>query len=73
MISARSLATTSLRRVGIEAGEPETAVPKWETIARPNQIAPHGKHPIEEMRRDDWLIWYVQAGRGWGKTLTGAQ
>lgn len=25
------------------------------------------------MRRDDWLIWYIRAGRGWGKTLAGAQ
>lgn len=51
----------------------ESTLPQWETVARPNQIAPHANHPLDYMRRDDWLIWYVKAGRGWGKTLTGAQ
>ena len=46
---------------------------EWTRTARPNQIAPHGEHPLPEMRRDDWLIWYIRAGRGWGKTLAGAQ
>jgi len=35
----------------------------WLNIARPNQITPDG----------DWRIWLILAGRGWGKTLTGAQ
>lgn len=35
----------------------------WPFWARPDQIAPNG----------DWLCWLVQAGRGWGKTRTGAE
>lgn len=35
----------------------------WHTLARPEQLPPSG----------DWLVWYVQAGRGWGKTRTGAE
>lgn len=35
----------------------------WHTLARPNQLPPSR----------DWLIWYIQAGRGWGKTRTGAE
>lgn len=31
--------------------------------ARPNQIVPSG----------DWRYWLIQAGRGWGKTRTGAE
>jgi len=31
--------------------------------ARPNQLAPDG----------DWLTWFIMAGRGFGKTRTGAQ
>jgi phage terminase large subunit-like protein len=36
---------------------------KWITLARPKQLTPKG----------DWSIWLILAGRGWGKTLTGAQ
>ena len=35
----------------------------WDQIARDDQRLPEG----------DWLIWYIQAGRGWGKTRTGAE
>ena len=35
---------------------------KWIKSARPKQITPKG----------DWSIWLILAGRGWGKTLTGA-
>ncbi len=35
----------------------------WERIARPNQLPPPG----------DWRTWLVLAGRGWGKTRTGAE
>lgn len=31
--------------------------------ARPEQVAPEG----------DWLVWLILAGRGWGKTKTGAE
>ena len=35
----------------------------WRSIARPEQIAPEG----------DWRVWLIQAGRGFGKTRTGAE
>ena len=35
----------------------------WHTIARPEQLPPPG----------DWSIWLVMAGRGFGKTRTGAE
>ena len=35
----------------------------WLDTARPDQIAPPG----------DWLTWVILAGRGWGKTRTGAE
>lgn len=37
--------------------------PQWRQTARPEQIAPPG----------DWSIWLILAGRGWGKTRTGAE
>lgn len=40
-----------------------TARSDWLTAARPNQITPDG----------DWLTWVILAGRGWGKTRTGAE
>ncbi len=36
---------------------------QWLLKARPEQITPRG----------NWRIWMVLAGRGWGKTLTGAE
>lgn len=35
----------------------------WQFLARPNQLAPAG----------DWRTWLVLAGRGFGKTRTGAE
>mgnify|MGYP001577226029 CR=1 FL=1 len=35
----------------------------WQQIARPEQLPPHG----------DWFCWYIQAGRGWGKTHAAAE
>lgn len=36
---------------------------KWLAIARPDQVTPAG----------DWEVWLILAGRGWGKTRTGAE
>lgn len=37
---------------------------RWRALARPEQYwAP----------RDDWFIWLMKPGRGWGKTRTGAE
>lgn len=35
----------------------------WPSHARPDQLPPDG----------DWLVWLILAGRGWGKTRTGAE
>ena len=35
----------------------------WTRLARPNQLPPEG----------DWFVWLILAGRGWGKTRTGAE
>lgn len=35
----------------------------WSNWARPEQIPPAG----------DWFAWLIEAGRGWGKTRTGAE
>ena len=35
----------------------------WHKTARNEQITPHG----------DWDLWVILAGRGWGKTRTGAE
>lgn len=37
---------------------------RWRSVARPEQFwAP----------RDDWFVWLLKPGRGWGKTRTGAE
>lgn len=36
---------------------------QWELFARPEQLAPH----------ENWRIWIIMAGRGFGKTRTGAE
>ncbi|TPN57590.1 ATP-binding protein [Mesorhizobium sp. B1-1-9] len=41
----------------------ESLASSWRMKARPEQIAPHG----------DWAVWLVLAGRGFGKTRTGAE
>lgn len=47
-----------------EAAAKATVAPNdWRTLARPEQIHPPG----------DWSLWLILAGRGWGKTRTGAE
>lgn len=36
---------------------------KWRAEARPEQLTPPG----------DWFVWLVKAGRGWGKSRSGAE
>src|SRR5215472_7426922 len=43
----------------------------WRMHARPNQLIPGT--PDAEETREDWLIWLLLAGRGWGKTKVGAE
>jgi phage terminase large subunit-like protein len=35
----------------------------WRAVRRPSQVPPEG----------DWFVWLILAGRGWGKTRTGAE
>lgn len=51
---------TSLRQQGHKATT--SLYTDWLSRARAKQITPSG----------DWHIWLILAGRGWGKTLTGA-
>lgn len=51
------------RRRQREYTQPRGGV-EWREIARPAQLPPTD---------DDWLIWMIKAGRGWGKTRTCAE
>lgn len=44
---------------------------KWRYWGRPDQFPPGSKRSPD--KRKGWFIWLIQAGRGWGKTRTGAQ
>lgn len=48
---------------GLSDDECEALLHDWRFLARPAQIAPDG----------EWLIWMILAGRGFGKTRTGAE
>lgn len=43
--------------------EAQALLYSWEFWARPEQLTPAG----------DWNVWLILAGRGWGKTRTGAE
>jgi phage terminase large subunit-like protein len=43
--------------------DPDALLYDWRFWARPNQLPPEG----------DWLTWLILAGRGFGKTRTGAE
>lgn len=57
--SAFTLAAARLRPRG-----PGRRRGKWLAEARPNQLPPDGLW---------WFVWFILAGRGWGKTRTGAE
>jgi phage terminase large subunit-like protein len=46
-----------------DPGQREALAYNWEFLARPKQLSPPGH----------WATWNVRAGRGWGKTKTGAE
>lgn len=50
-------------RQKLQYGGTQAEVDAWDILARPNQREPLG----------DWRIWLILAGRGFGKTRTGAQ
>lgn len=43
----------------------------WRFRARPQQLLPGSEGAA--LSRSDWIFWVVQAGRGFGKTRTGAE
>ena len=43
--------------------DPEALLHDWSLKRRPSQATPQG----------DWRVWLILAGRGWGKTRTGAE
>lgn len=47
------------------------ALTDWRLNARPNQIIPGTDGASDQ--RDNWIFWLVLAGRGFGKTKTGAE
>jgi phage terminase large subunit-like protein len=46
-----------------EAEAEDLAIKPWWFIGRPEQQEPEG----------NWIVWLILAGRGWGKTRTGAE
>lgn len=52
-----------LRNLPLSSMQSFVARAKWLKTARPEQLTPPG----------DWRIWLILAGRGWGKTRTGAE
>lgn len=66
----KSLLARAAKRVGaaklleaLSAEERERLTFEWTICARPEQLPPDG----------DWLLWLVLAGRGFGKSRTGAE
>ncbi len=55
--------TAAVIRAELARRAKSAAHSNWRTIARPNQIAPEG----------NWSVWLILAGRGFGKTRTGAE
>ena len=66
MARASRLSWTTRAALELEYRQRNKAKPKpktWREIARPNQLEPSGL----------WSVWLILAGRGWGKTRTGAE
>lgn len=62
---ADAIAAVVIRSLEGRAADVLAGAPRydWRRSARPEQLAPTG----------DWRTWLVLAGRGWGKTRTGAE
>jgi predicted phage terminase large subunit-like protein len=60
-----SLSETDLQKLlrSLTPTEADELTRDWQLIARDNQLPPEG----------DWLVWMLLAGRGFGKTRTGAE
>jgi phage terminase large subunit-like protein len=72
-----SLSAARLRLVASILSERKAARQKavnaydWTALARPEQVPPG--EPGAAIPRRNWRYWVIKAGRGWGKTMTGAQ
>ena len=69
-----SLQPEPIRQAAIESltqAQAEYLLWDWRYWARPSQLQPGS--PSAANDRDDWRFWLVQAGRGFGKTRTGAE
>lgn len=55
----------------IDEDTAESILYDWRWKGRPNQILPGT--PGASSQRSDWIFWLVLAGRGFGKTNTGAE
>jgi phage terminase large subunit-like protein len=63
-IAERLASLTEYERRTILSGVPANLlIYAWPVWARPEQMEPPG----------DWNVWLIKAGRGWGKTRTGAE
>lgn len=61
--AARLVGPDELNKLLAENGQLDTIKFNWHALARPEQLPPKG----------DWRTWLILAGRGWGKTRTGAE
>lgn len=60
----------ALKKIATTPEEAATLLDDWHFWARRDQIAPDGPSGTPE---GDWDVWLTCAGRGWGKTRTGAE
>ena len=75
LLESLALLTAPQRAAVIASlSDPEAEAIMWDwrgCAARPNQLAPGTQYAADS--RVDWRYWLVQAGRGFGKTRTGAE
>lgn len=63
LVAAKGAAAVAAEIEAFPKKEREAFQYHWEWWARPEQLPPPG----------DWRTWYIQTGRGWGKTRTAAE
>ncbi len=62
--ASERLLANQAKKLGVTIDELQVMlIRSWKFRARPKQIAPSG----------EWVFWYILAGRGFGKTISGAQ
>lgn len=73
MLALRNRDPGTIRRAALSLTEDEarSLLYDWRYWARPEQLEPGT--PGAAIARTDWRYWLLQAGRGFGKTRTGAE